>query len=94
MVNKTDQENKKPDKKTGQVDKDVLTKRAYKKILILEFCKEPRSLKEIMDYTSLNHRETFMNNYLYPLLESGKIEKTIPEQPRNRNQKYITKEEK
>lgn len=105
LVNKTDQENKKPDKKigqenkkpdkkTGQVDKDVLTKRAYKKILILEFCKEPRSLKEIMDYTNLNHRETFMNNYLYPLLESGKIEMTIPEQPRNRNQKYITKEDK
>ena len=37
--------------------------------LIIEFCKEPKSVKEIMEYIGLKHRPTFIYDYLNPLLE-------------------------
>ena len=58
--------------------------------LILEFCKEPKSVKEIMEYIGLKHRPTFMYDYLKPLLEKDKLQMTIPDKPKSRNQKYVT----
>ena len=59
--------------------------------MILEFCKEPKSVKEIMEYIELKHRPTFMHDYLNPLLEEGKLQMTIPDKPKSRNQKYVVK---
>ena len=58
--------------------------------LILEFCKEPKSAKEIMKYIRLRHRPTFIYDYLNPLLEKGKLQMTVPDKPKSRNQKYVT----
>ena len=41
-----------------------------------------------MDSLSLKDRMHFMNEYLQPSLDGGWIEMTIPDKPRNRNQKY------
>lgn len=61
-----------------------------KQELILEFCETPRSTKEIMDFIGLTHRPTFIYTYLNPLVSSGKLEMTIPDNPNSMYQKYIT----
>ena len=52
------------------------------------FCEEPRKASEIQTLVEIKHRETFLNNYLNPLLERGWIERTIPAKPQSRLQCY------
>ena len=58
---------------------------------ILKICKTEKSLKEIVRYFGYKDVYKFKNNYINPLLEQEKIQMTIPEKPKSRNQKYITK---
>lgn len=55
---------------------------------VLHFCQEPRKAGEIQELLGLRHRENFQNNYLKPLLDKGWLERTIPDKPRSRLQKY------
>jgi ATP-dependent DNA helicase RecG len=71
---------------TGQVPDKYRTSTGQ----VLSFCRVPKKASEIQKYLGLKHRETFMNNYLKPLLTSGWIERTIPEKPKSRLQKYRT----
>jgi len=41
-----------------------------------------------MGMLGLSHRANFRKNYLTPALEAGLIERTIPEKPNSRLQKY------
>ena len=43
-----------------------------------------------MAFVGLRHRETFMLNYIQPLLEDDLLEMTIPDKPRSSKQKYKT----
>ena len=47
------------------------------------------STHELMATLGLSHRQTFRENYLRPALESGLIERTIPDKPNSSKQKYI-----
>ena len=85
---KYDTEQDKPNKITEQ---DKPNKKEDKINLILEFCKEPKSTKEIMEYIGLKHRPTFIYEYLNLLLEENKLQMTIPDKPKSRNQKYVIK---
>ena len=58
---------------------------------ILEFCKEPKTTKEIMDFVGMKHKTYFRQNVLSPLFEQGLLELTIPDKPKSPNQKYKTK---
>lgn len=58
---------------------------------ILEFCKEPKTTKEIMAYLGLKDRRNFYLKYMRPLLDSGELRMTIPNKPNTKNQRYITK---
>lgn len=49
---------------------------------------EPLSVREAMNVLGLHHRPTFLYNYLYPVLDTGLVERTQPESPRSPNQKY------
>ena len=75
-----------PNKITEQ---DKPNKKEDKINLILEFCKEPKSVKEIMEYIGLKHRPTFMYDYLNPLLEKDKLQMTIPDKPKSKTNKSI-----
>ena len=46
------------------------------------------SATELMDRLGLSHKPTFRKNYLNPALEQNLIERTIPDKPNSRNQKY------
>ena len=79
----------KTDKKTDKKTNIKLKKKPQEKD-ILNYCKKPRSLKEICDEFGFKDTRTFKKNYLNNLIDNRKLEMTIPEQPRNKNQKYIT----
>lgn len=57
---------------------------------VLAFCREPQAAKSIMAELGLKHWKTFQTNYLIPLIEKGWLERTIPDKPRSRLQRYRT----
>lgn len=46
------------------------------------------SAAQLMERLNLSHKPTFRKNYLQPALEQNLIERTIPDKPNSRNQKY------
>ena len=82
--------NKKTDKKTDKKTNKKIKNKPQEKELI-NFCKKAKTLKEITIHFGFKDITTFKKNYINPLLENGSLQLTIPEQPRNRNQKYIAK---
>ena len=71
----------KSDQVTDQVSDQV-------KALLKALDKEPKSALELMAKLKLSHRPTFRKNYLNPALEAELIERTIPDKPQSRAQKY------
>ena len=55
---------------------------------LLPLCVEPLSRRELQERLSLRDEEHFRTAYLLPALASGLIERTIPDKPRSRLQKY------
>ncbi len=49
---------------------------------------EELSAAELMQRLGLSHKPTFRKNYLNPAIEQNLIERTIPDKPNSRNQKY------
>ena len=49
---------------------------------------ETLSAAQIMERLGLSHRPTFRKNYLNPALEQKLIQRTIPDKPNSKNQKY------
>lgn len=56
---------------------------------ILEFCKIPRTAKEIAINFGYSSHKYFKRKYIKPLLLSGNLKMTIPEKPSSENQKYV-----
>lgn len=59
-------------------------------VTLLEYCREPRSRKEIAQFLKLKTASYAMDRYIRPLLEEGKLQMTIPEKPKSTHQKYRT----
>ena len=57
---------------------------------LLDFCKEPRSRKEIAAFLGLKTASYATERYIRPMLEEGKLEMTIPGKPKSTRQKYRT----
>jgi ATP-dependent DNA helicase RecG len=59
---------------------------------VAAFCRQPKPAKAIMTELGLKHWKTFQTNYLAPLMAMGVLERTIPDKPRSRMQRYRTTE--
>ena len=57
---------------------------------LLEFCTEPRSKQEMMDFCEIKIKKYFRENIVKPMLREGLIVRTIPEKPSSPKQKYIS----
>lgn len=70
---------------TGQVTGQVAGQ-------VLRLCATPQKAAEIQKLTGIKHRDTFMLNYLRPLIDKGWLAPTIPDKPRSRLQCYTITE--
>ena len=70
---------------TGQVTGQVA-------VTILEYCEQPRKAGEVKTLIGVKHRQTFRENYLNVLIGRGWVERTIPNKPNSRLQRYQTTE--
>ena len=82
---------RKPRKKTPQENPArKLNKKDQRMRQILDFCREPKTVFEILDLLGLSDRMNLMRTYLNPMLAMGILAMTEPEKPTSRNQKYKT----
>lgn len=61
----------------------------YQVKTLLKFCKEERSITDIMEIFKWKDRTKFRRKFIIPLLKERLIEMTIPNKPNSPNQKYI-----
>ena len=59
-------------------------------MMILNFCKDAKSVPEIMDNFGFESRIRFRRKYLNDLVENGKLKMTMPDKPKSKNQKYYS----
>jgi ATP-dependent DNA helicase RecG len=55
---------------------------------LLSLARTPRSRQELLRDLGLSDREHFRKAYLLPALESGMLERTIPDKPQSSKQRY------
>ena len=55
---------------------------------IVNYCSVPRTAQEILDRIGVSNQTRTRKKYIQPLLDLGVLEMTIPENPKDRNQKY------
>ena len=78
-------------KSSGQVDDKVISVKLdiTKLNALLDYCAEARSRAEIQDFCEISSRDYFRNKILLPLLESGRLKRTIPDKPNSSKQRYV-----
>ena len=59
-------------------------------MMILEFCKEARSISEIMEQFGFDSKTSFRRKYLNTLVKDGRLKMTLPDKPKSKNQKYYS----
>ena len=77
--------------KSSKLGSKKSSKLAVSEEQILELCKTAKSLKEIAQHFGYKDVYKFKNNYMNSLLEQNKLQMTIPDKPKSRNQKYVIK---
>lgn len=55
---------------------------------LVNFCQQPRTIKEMMAFLGLKHRSYFRNNVLNPLIAAGRLRLTLPDKPSSPKQRY------
>jgi hypothetical protein len=61
-------------------------------ILTLEYCRVPKTKGEILENLKLSNRSTNFKVNVFPAIDKGLLEMTIPDKPKSKHQKYITTE--
>ena len=57
---------------------------------LLVLCLEPASMDELLVFLKYNNRSSFRDRYILPLIGEGLIERTIPDKPSSKLQRYKT----
>ncbi len=57
---------------------------------IVDFCREPRSKKEIADFLGIGSVGYATSKYITPLVNTGVLHRTMPDKPKSKNQKYYS----
>jgi hypothetical protein len=65
-----------------------------KEKLILDFCKQPKSSREILDFIGVSYHSKNIANYIGALIDAGYLYYTNPENIKYSNQKYFIIEDK
>jgi len=65
-----------------------------KEKMILDFCKNPKSSREILDFIGVSYHSKNMANYINSLIDAGCLYYTNPENMKYSKQKYFTIEDK
>ena len=61
--------------------------------LLVQLKEGEKSISELLKDMGLTHKKSFRDTYLHPALDTGLIERTIPDKPNSRLQKYrLTKQ--
>lgn len=55
---------------------------------VVEFCSTPRTRAELIAFTGKSRTYT-MTKIIQPLVDSGKLELTLPEKPKSSKQKFV-----
>lgn len=66
------------------------SRQADDRLRLLEFCLEPRTIKEMLAFMHLRDRKSFVVQHLRPLLKNGRIAMTDPGSPNSPRQRYVT----
>jgi len=80
------------DQVSNHVSNHVSNQVSNQVIFILKACLTSKSRSEILELLGLSNHSVNFNRHIKPLIENGLIQRTVPENPRDRNQKYITTE--
>lgn len=64
----------------------VLNEEVWK---LLEFCKKPRFLNEMMKLLNWSDRTKFRRKFIHPLLKTNVLTMTIPDKPNSPSQQYV-----
>lgn len=59
---------------------------------LLFYCREPRTITEILHYMGYTSRSKFRDKYVKPLVDKGELLMTIPNHPTSKKQKYIARD--
>jgi len=57
--------------------------------MILAYCSEARSKREICEHLGFSNLTYFTRTYLKPLIKSGMLKMTLPDKPNSKHQRYI-----
>lgn len=58
---------------------------------LIKYCETPRTRQDLMFLIDVTSKKTFFRLYLRPLLQSGDLQMTIPDQPSISTQRYVRK---
>ena len=84
VTKKSNQEQQKVTKKSNQEDKFP-----GKIKDVVNFCTVPRTAQEIMERIGITNQSKNRKRYISALVEQGLLKLTIPDNPKDRNQKYV-----
>lgn len=57
---------------------------------VLDYCARPRSRTSIQNFLNIKSRRYLMEMIIRPLLEQGRLKRTIPEKPKSMKQRYVS----